>query len=87
MIEKKEKLLKLREVAERMGVSYWTAWHWVAAGELRAIRTPSGRIRVPESALEEKISYMTDLHLSRVEKRMRKKRPEYVVISYEGGQK
>lgn len=44
-------LLKPREAAAALGVSYATIKQWILAGTLRTIRTPGGHHRVPQSAL------------------------------------
>jgi len=44
-----EKLLRPREVCERLGVSYSTLRRWIEAGYVKAIRTVGGKYRVPES--------------------------------------
>jgi predicted site-specific integrase-resolvase len=42
--------MKLSEYAQRMGVSYKTAWRWWRAGKLDAYEVPTGTIIVRESA-------------------------------------
>ncbi|MEM1510848.1 MAG: IS607 family transposase [Sulfolobales archaeon] len=44
-----ERLLRPREVCEKLGVSYSTLRRWVAAGYIRAIKTVGGKYRIPES--------------------------------------
>jgi len=44
-----ERLLRPREVCQRLGVSYSTLARWVREGRIRAIRTAGGKYRVPES--------------------------------------
>jgi len=44
-----EKLLRPREVCQRLGISYSTLSRWVREGRIRAIRTAGGKYRVPES--------------------------------------
>lgn len=44
-------LLKPREAAAALGVSYATIKQWIVAGRLKTIRTPGGHHRVPQSAL------------------------------------
>ena len=48
-----ERLFTLHEVAYMLGVSYWTVYRWVRSGKIKGVRMPSGRWRVPKSALEE----------------------------------
>ncbi|MEM1962339.1 MAG: IS607 family transposase [Sulfolobales archaeon] len=44
-----EKLLRPREVCEKLGVSYSTLRRWIEAGYVKAIRAVGGKYRVPES--------------------------------------
>ena len=44
-------LLKPREAAAALGVSYPTLKQWILAGTLKTIKTPGGHHRIPESAL------------------------------------
>jgi excisionase family DNA binding protein len=49
------RLLRVREVAERMSASRATVYRRISAGELLAVkigRGPSAHLRVPEDALE-----------------------------------
>jgi helix-turn-helix protein len=45
-------LLTSREVAERFGVQVETVWNWRRVGRIEAIRTPGGRLRYTEQAIE-----------------------------------
>ncbi len=44
-------LLKPREAATALGVSYPTLKQWILAGTLKTIKTPGGHHRIPQSAL------------------------------------
>ena len=44
-------LLRPREAAAALGVSYPAIKQWILAGKLRTIKTPGGHHRVPQSAL------------------------------------
>ncbi len=44
-------LLKPREAAAALGVSYPTLKQWILADKLKTVKTPGGHHRVPESAL------------------------------------
>jgi molybdopterin-binding protein len=46
------KLLKPREVAQILGVSYPTLKQWIYKRKLRTVRTPGGHHRIPESELD-----------------------------------
>jgi molybdopterin-binding protein len=45
-------LLKPREAAAALGVSYPTLKQWILAGTLHTIKTPGGHHRIPESSLK-----------------------------------
>jgi molybdopterin-binding protein len=44
-------LLKPREAAAALGVSYPTLKQWILAGKIKTIKTPGGHHRIPQSAL------------------------------------
>lgn len=44
-------LLKPREAARLLGVSYPTIKQWILSGKLRSVQTPGGHHRISESAL------------------------------------
>lgn len=44
-------LLKPREAAAALGVSYATLKQWILAGSLKTVRTPGGHHRIPQSVL------------------------------------
>ncbi|MGA9670043.1 MAG: helix-turn-helix transcriptional regulator [Terracidiphilus sp.] len=44
-------LLKPREAAAALGVSYPTLKHWILAGTIKTIKTPGGHHRIPQNAL------------------------------------
>jgi molybdopterin-binding protein len=44
-------LLKPREAAAALGVSYPTIKHWILGGKLKTVKTPGGHHRVPQGAL------------------------------------
>jgi excisionase family DNA binding protein len=44
-----ERLLRPKEVCQRLGISYSTLSRWVREGRIRAVRTAGGVFRVPES--------------------------------------
>ncbi|AXC10775.1 Molybdate-binding domain of ModE [Acidisarcina polymorpha] len=44
-------LLRPREAAAALGVSYPTIKQWILAGKLKTIKTPGGHHRVPQSEL------------------------------------
>jgi molybdopterin-binding protein len=44
-------LLKPREAAAALGVSYPTLKQWILAGTVKTVKTPGGHHRIPQSAL------------------------------------
>lgn len=51
-----ERLLTIREAAERWGVSYETARRWVDKGVVEAVRVgPTGQIRIRETVVAQLI--------------------------------
>ncbi len=44
-------LLKPREAAAALGISYPTIKQWILAGKLKTVKTPGGHHRVPQSSL------------------------------------
>jgi excisionase family DNA binding protein len=47
--EPSERLLRPKEVCQRLGISYSTLSRWVGEGRIKAVRTAGGVFRVPES--------------------------------------
>ncbi|HEX3435901.1 MAG TPA: helix-turn-helix transcriptional regulator [Pseudacidobacterium sp.] len=45
-------LLTPREAALRLGISYPTVKQWLYRGKLKAVKTPGGHYRIPESELD-----------------------------------
>ncbi len=45
-------LLTPREVALRLGIAYPTVKQWLYRGRLKAVKTPGGHYRIPESELD-----------------------------------
>ena len=44
-----ERLLRPKEVCQRLGISYPTLARWVREGKIRAVMTAGGKYRIPES--------------------------------------
>jgi len=44
-----ERLLRPKEVCQRLGISYATLARWVKEGRIKVVRTAGGKYRVPES--------------------------------------
>ena len=66
-----EVLLKPREAAAALGISYATIKQWILAGKLKSIQTPGGHHRIPQSSISKmtKDSEKTDAASSK-EKRI-----------------
>jgi molybdopterin-binding protein len=45
-------VLSPREAALRLGISYPTMKQWIYRGKIKAIKTPGGHYRIPESELD-----------------------------------
>jgi excisionase family DNA binding protein len=45
-------LLTPRDAAMRLGISYAAIKQWIYRGKLKAIKTPGGHYRIPESELD-----------------------------------
>ena len=45
-------MLKPREVAELLGISFATIKHWILVGRIETIKTPGGHHRVPLASLQ-----------------------------------
>lgn len=45
-------LLTPRETALRLGISYPTVKQWLYQGKIKAVKTPGGHYRIPESELD-----------------------------------
>jgi putative resolvase len=50
-----DRLIKPREVAQRLAVSRSTVYRWFWEGRLRGIKMAGGTVRILESALKEKL--------------------------------
>ena len=49
MMSATERLLRPKEVCQRLGISYPTLARWVKEGKIKAVRTAGGKYRIPES--------------------------------------
>lgn len=49
MVTMGQTYLTMTEAAERMKISYMTLYRAVESGKVKAIKTPGGRRRIPES--------------------------------------
>jgi excisionase family DNA binding protein len=53
-----EKLLNIRELADRLGISKLTAYHWLSQGRLPCIRFSARCVRFRESDIENMLEQM-----------------------------
>jgi excisionase family DNA binding protein len=53
-----EKLLTIRELAERLGISSGTAYHWLSQGRLPCVRFSSRCVRFRESDVQKMIDQL-----------------------------
>ena len=56
MCRKSENLLKPRDAAQVLGISYPTIKQWIYHGKLRTLKTAGGHHRVPESEIDRYLS-------------------------------
>jgi excisionase family DNA binding protein len=55
-----EKLLTIRELAERLNIAEGTAYHWLSEGRLKCVRFSKRCVRFQESAVLELLQELTD---------------------------
>lgn len=51
-----ERLIRPREVANRLAVSRSTVYRWFWEGKLRGVKITGGTVRILESAVQERIA-------------------------------
>jgi molybdopterin-binding protein len=66
---KEEVLLRPREAAAALGVSYPAIKQWILHGKLKTVKTPGGHHRIPQSALKPLLK--DSLSTTRIESRER----------------
>lgn len=54
-----EKLLTVRELAERLNISEGTAYHWLSAGRLKCVRFSSRCVRFRECDVQDLLNDMS----------------------------
>jgi len=55
-----EKLLTIRQLAERLNISPGTAYHWLSQGRLTCVRFSPRCVRFREGDIEKMLQHMTD---------------------------
>ena len=55
-----EKLLTIRELAERLNIAEGTAYHWLSEGRLRCVRFSKRCVRFRETDVQELLDKLTD---------------------------
>jgi excisionase family DNA binding protein len=53
-----DRLLTVRELAERLGISAGTAYHWLSQGRLACVRLSSRCVRFRESDVEKMLEQL-----------------------------
>lgn len=51
-VQKNQELLKLRDAALQLGVSFPTIKQWIYKKKIRSVQTPGGHHRIPQSELD-----------------------------------
>lgn len=55
-----EKLLTIRELADRLNIAEGTAYHWLSEGRLKCVRFSKRCVRFRESDVQELLQQLTD---------------------------
>jgi excisionase family DNA binding protein len=55
-----EKLLTIRELAERLNIAEGTAYHWLSEGRLKCVRFSKRCVRFRESDVQDLLQTLTD---------------------------
>lgn len=55
-----EKLLTIRELAERLNIAEGTAYHWLSAGRLKCVRFSKRCVRFREGDVEQLLDDLTN---------------------------
>jgi excisionase family DNA binding protein len=55
-----EKLLTIRELAERLNIAEGTAYHWLSEGRLQCVRFSKRCVRFRESDVQELLEKLAD---------------------------
>ncbi len=51
-----EKLLKIPEAADLLGITSSALYEWIKAGRIKPVRLPTGKLRIPLSELDRVIA-------------------------------
>ncbi|MCD6360541.1 MAG: helix-turn-helix domain-containing protein [Armatimonadetes bacterium] len=54
------RLYRVSEVADILRVTKQTVYNWIRGGKIKAVRLPSGSLRIPESEVKRILSEITD---------------------------
>jgi hypothetical protein len=68
---REKKLYSTGEAAKLLGVSFITVKRWIYAGKIKALKTPSGRYRIPENEIQRWLG-VKQLSLREVKKKIAK---------------
>jgi excisionase family DNA binding protein len=66
-----DRLLTVRELAERLGISAGTAYHWLSQGRLPCVRLSSRCVRFRESDIEKMLEQLAQATLRDLSKQQR----------------
>jgi len=64
MLQMKDKLLKVPQVAERLGVTRQTVYEYIKEGDIKSMELPTGITRIKESDLSNFIKRLNTSKLS-----------------------
>jgi excisionase family DNA binding protein len=59
-----ERLLTIRELAERLNIAEGTAYHWLSAGRLKCVRFSKRCVRFRESDVQELLQQLTEIGIN-----------------------
>ena len=60
-----EKLLTIRELAERLNIAKGTAYHWLSEGRLKCVRFSKRCVRFRESDVQKMLEELAQVETSR----------------------
>jgi excisionase family DNA binding protein len=69
-----EKLLTIREVAERLRIATGTAYHWLNPGRLPCVRLSSRCVRFRESDVEKMLEQLRSSDANEIQTQLRRNR-------------
>ena len=70
-----EKLLTIRELAERLNIAEGTAYHWLSEGRLHCVRFSKRCVRFRESDVQKLLDELSNNHASAIVDEMKRRTP------------